>query len=266
MQLITYFAPKGGTGRTTAMMATASSLVSAGHSVAVLDLTEQARPGWTFGASFISQWEDRMVETGADADQFVTAPAFDDKTAEEALDRFFREGFDYVLVDTARHPDSATAWIMNQSDLVIVPMRSPHDAAWSSQWLSANRHPKKRTYGLVMDPMTQDDFVLIHAVFTGAPMLNTWLQHLATLGGQFSAGSLHVKPGFDAVCPGGTYDEELILRLDRVSALHAADALCNEIKQLLECQNPSKYSVNIPRAKGGTFAHLQAVLLQPGFA
>lgn len=38
MQLITYFAPEGGAGRKTAMMATASGLVSAGHSVVVLDL------------------------------------------------------------------------------------------------------------------------------------------------------------------------------------------------------------------------------------
>lgn len=118
------------------MMATASGLLTAGHSVAVLDLTEQARPGWIFGPSFISRWQERMLETGAKPNRFTTAPATDFQTAAEALDQFFRDGFAYVLVDTAALPALVTVQIMNQSDLVIVPMRGPIEAVWASAWLA----------------------------------------------------------------------------------------------------------------------------------
>ncbi|MHA6266487.1 division plane positioning ATPase MipZ [Aliiroseovarius sp. CAU 1755] len=265
MHLITYFAPKGGSGRTTAMMTTASGLVAAGHSVAVLDLTEQARPGWASGVSFISQWEDRMVETGAKADQLVTAPAWDHETAAKALDRFFREKFEYVLVDTAKRPDPISTWIMNQSDLVIVPMRGSHEATWSSNWLAANRYPKHRTYGLVTGASDQNDERWTRMTFTAGPMLHSSLKWLATIGSQFETGLLHVQRRFDEGVSELEPNQSLRSRLDWVAAYHAANALCCEIKHLLECQTYPAYVVNAPLATGSTFAHLHALLEQPSY-
>lgn len=265
MRLITYFAPKGGSGRTTAMMTTASGLIAAGHSVAVLDLTEQARPGWVFGPSFISQWEDRMVETGARADQLVTSPAWDHETAATALDRFFREKFDYVLVDTAKRPDPTSTWIMNQSDLVIVPIRGSHEAAWSSNWLAANRYPNHRTFGLVTGSRDQNDERWARMSFTGGPMLHSSLKWLATIEAQFDTGLLHSKRRFEGDDPNDKRNMDMRSKLDWLASYHAANALCAEIKHLLECQTYPAYVVNAPLATGSTFAHLHALLEQPSY-
>lgn len=265
MQLITFFATKGGSGRTTAMMTTASGLIAAGHSVAVLDLTEQARPGWIFGPSFISQWEDRMVETGARAN-LVTAPAWDHETAATALDRFFRDRFDFVLVDTAKSPTATTTSVMNQSDIVIVPMRGPHEAAWSSNWLAANRYPRQRTYGLVTGASDRDDERLARATFIGAPMLRSSLPRLAALDGQLNTGLLHAKRRFADGIPDDEQDECMLLSYDWIAAYSAADSLCAEIKSLLKGQTYPAYPVNTPLASGDTFAQLHAVLKQPGYA
>lgn len=266
MQLITYFAPKGGAGRTTAMMTTASSLVAAGHSVAVLDLTEQAQPGWIFGPSVISEWEDRMVETGAKAGRFVTVPATDHETAAMTLDRFFREKFDYVLVDTAKNPNPTTISIMNQSDLVIVPMRGPHEATWSSNWFAKNRYPKRRTYGLVTGATGRDDERLARATFTGVPMLHSELQFLDTLNSQFKTGMLHAQRRFEYGIASDEQEECMLLSYDWIAAYSAADRLCGEIKRLLQGQAYPAYPVNTPLATGGTFAHLHAVLKQPTYS
>lgn len=265
MQLITFFATKGGSGRTTAMMTTASGLIAAEHSVAVLDLTEQARPGWVFGPSFISQWEDRMVETGARAN-LVTAPAWDHESSAIALERFFRGGFNFVLVDSDKSPTATISSVINQSDLVIVPMRGPHEAAWSSSWFAANRYPRGRTYGLVTGASDRDDERLARATFIGAPMLNSSLPRLAALDGQMNTGMLHAKRRFTNGVPDDEQDECMLVNYDWIAAYTAADTLCAEIQCLLKGQIYPAYSVNRPLASGDTFAQLHAVLKQPSFS
>ncbi|MBR2657208.1 MAG: hypothetical protein IKD58_12130 [Loktanella sp.] len=265
MQLITFFAPKGGSGRTTAMMATASGLLSAGHSVAVIDLTEQVRPGWIFGPSFIRQWEDRMLETGAKADQFVTVPASDYVIASRALSQFFRDGFEYVLVDTGTHQDLATIALMNQSDLVIVPMRGPHEAAWSSEWLAKSRFPKAGTYGLVTGASDHDTGRLARATFTATPVLHTALPRLDTFDSQVNTGMLHAQRRFVGEVFNTDQAACMHVSHDWIAAYSAADALCAEIQCLLKGQKYPPYTVNTPLAKGHTFAHLQALYRQPGY-
>lgn len=265
MQLITYFAPKGGAGRTIAMMTTASSLVAAGHSVAVLDLSEQAQPGWIFGPSDISRWEARMFDTGAEVGRFVTAPAIDQETAMAALERFHREKFDFVLVDTAKNPNPTTISIMNQSDLVIVPMRGPHEATWSSNWFAANRYPVGRIYGLVTGAFDRDDERLARATLTGMPMLLASLPLLFTLGAQFKTGLLHAKRFFEGGVADDDHEEYMELSHDWIAAYSAADRMCSEIKRLLQGQTYPPYAVNTPLASGSTFAHLHAVLKQPTY-
>ena len=49
MHIITFFAPKDGSGRTTALMTAAAGLIEAEHHVGVLDMTEQARTAARIG-------------------------------------------------------------------------------------------------------------------------------------------------------------------------------------------------------------------------
>jgi hypothetical protein len=91
MHTITFFAPKGGTGRTTAIVAVAAALIDMGHRVGVLDLTEQAR--WPFGPSDISRWEDSMVTSGISAEALTTAPGWDRQSVARAFERFADVGW-----------------------------------------------------------------------------------------------------------------------------------------------------------------------------
>lgn len=265
MQLVTFFAPKGRSGRTTAMMATASSLLSAGRSVAVIDLTEQARPDWIFGLSFTRRWEVRMLETGAKAGQFVTVQAPDYVAASEALRHFRRIGFEFVLVDTGTQHDLAPIALMAQSDLVVVPMRGPHDAAWSSEWLATNRFAHVGTYGLVTGASDRDTERLARAAFTGTPMLHAALPRLNAFGSQVKTGMLHTQPGSIAEVFDADQAECMRVGHDWIAAYSAADALCAEIRCLLKGQKYPPYAVNTPLADGHTFAHLKALHEQPGY-
>lgn len=101
--------------------------------------------------------------------------------------------------------------------------------------------------------------------FTAGPMLHSSLKWLATIDAQFETGLLHAPRRFDDGGPELGANEGLRSRLDWVAAYHAANALCCEMKHLLECQTYPAYVVNAPLATGSTFAHLHALLEQPSY-
>lgn len=263
MHIITFFAPKGGTGRTTALMAMASGLIAANQSVAVLDISEQGQPGSAFHPSVISRFEDRMVETGVAAGRFATAPAWDSETCFNALSRFRREGFDTVLVDTSAQTNPLSVELLENSDLVIMPFTGPLEAALLSKWLAANPQPVNRTFGLETGIEDDEDARFARKMFAGAPVLNAALPMLDALGHQFQKGHLH-GPRFrrniaaDAIynCP--------IAADEWAQAKAATDALCAEITGLLTRRNGSEYPVNAPLPDGTAGELLMMAMSQIG--
>lgn len=263
MHIITYFSPKGGSGRTTATMATASGLILNNHSVAVLDLTEQARAGSVVRDSFISEWEDRMVESGISGEQFMTAPAWDRESAVRALDRFLHDGFDFVLVDTARTPSQLILDMLGKSDLVIVPVTGTHEAAYASAWLAANRHPDGKVFGLTTGIENDGDKNLTRATFTGAPMMKSDLPRLRTFSSQSVDGDLFAIGFHRQVDPPIIEYRSLADLDDQTAATLATISLCREILQLIEAPTRRGYKANVALASGSIFAHLNSLLEMP---
>lgn len=266
MHIITYFCPKGGSGRTTAMMATASGLLLRNYSVAVLDLTEQARAGSVVRNSFISEWEDRMVESGVGGDQFTTVPAWDRESVVRALDRFRHEEFNFVLIDTARTPNPLILDFLGKSELVIVPLTGTHEAAYASAWLTTNRHPEGRVFGLTTGIGNDSDKELTRASFTGAPMMKSDLPRLRTFGTQSVDGDLFAIGFLRQVDPPIVEYRSHADLDDQTEATLATISLCREILHLINVPSRRGYRANAALASGSTFAHLNALLEMPANA
>lgn len=262
MHIVTFFAPKGGSGRTTSVMAVASALIESGHVVEVLDLTEQACPSSVKGQSFLSQWADNMRASNIVPEQFTTASASDYAGTFQEVERFQEAEIDFLLVDTPRNPNSAVIDLLGISDLVILPVTGAHEAAWVSAWINDNPQPVGRFFGLITGCRSDEERQLTRVTFTGAPVLSVDLWRLAAFGQQIDRGHLHLKPDFDTFIAGKLTPDGFESAMDWTCACLIADALSREIISLIDHDGSKEYLVTQPLATGDTFAHLNAVLAQ----
>ncbi|TNH04058.1 ParA family protein [Testudinibacter sp. TR-2022] len=120
MKVISFLNPKGGAGKTTAVINIATCLVKSGYKIAVVDTDPQRS---------ISNWnqQDKAI--------------FDLYTAENEKDvyqvRKQLTGYDYVVIDGAGSLSIITAAAIMVSDLVIIPVASsPLDFSSSGSVLS----------------------------------------------------------------------------------------------------------------------------------
>jgi chromosome partitioning protein len=111
MKVISFLNPKGGSGKTTATINISTSLVKAGHSVAVVDTDPQMS---------LTNWNS------------AGKAAFDVFTADSEKDvyqvRKDLKGYDFVVIDGAGSLSVITSAAVMVSDLVIIPVTpSPLD-------------------------------------------------------------------------------------------------------------------------------------------
>lgn len=251
MHIITFFAPKGGSGRTTALMTAAAGLIEAGHRVGVLDMTEQARTAARIGQSFITQWEDSMVKSGIGAQELTTIPAWNDVTRHRAFVSFSEAGCTRVLVDTPKTPSDLIMDMLQRSDVTVMPFTSYMEATFISQWSFATKIPNKKVFGLATgltgSPAEQD----IHRkAFLGAPLLRSELEHSSLYPDQLTHGSIFRMTRQQQASVGTT-------TLHRAQT--TAFALAEELNQLLRWPTPRSYSAQQPLATGSQFAHFHAL-------
>lgn len=117
MKMITFLSLKGGAGKTTALMAAASSLAADGHKLALFEADINAPLiGWEHNAKANGLWPDTCIRLPAESwDAFETSYA----TAETA-------GCDFALVDTAGGGSDLNTGILVNSDIIIVPCALAH--------------------------------------------------------------------------------------------------------------------------------------------
>lgn len=113
MKLISFVSFKGGSGKTTALMAIASALVESGHRIALLEADEN-RP--------LAGWRERAVEIGTwDDGQCLLLPSDSEGALEESFARAEGAGCAYALADTAGGGSDLNTTIMVNSEVVIIP-------------------------------------------------------------------------------------------------------------------------------------------------
>lgn len=252
MQSIIFFAPKGGAGRTTAVMATASAYIVSGHRVGVLDMTEEARRFPKIGQSFIRQWEASMLASGVGLDQLVTASAWNFDSFHSAKEQFRAAGCTRILIDTPKAPNRLIHYALLDSDLVVMPFTGYFEATWISHWVTSNLCPIRRIIGLATGLTGTDAHqAVFKSALYGLPTLKNALPRSEVFENQLIDGSFYqLKAGSGA----RAYTEA-----DLLSARSAATGLIEELDRLVRTQNLRKYPREEQLATGHPLAHLKAL-------
>lgn len=255
MHTIIFFAPKGGSGRTTSVMATASAFIASGHRVGVIDMTEEARRSPKLGQSFIRQWHASMLASGIGSDQLVTASAWDFDNFHNVKQQFLDAGCTRILIDTPKATNRLIDYAMLDSDLIVMPFISYFEAAWISHWVTSNLCPIRKMIGLATGLTGTDEHQAVskNALY-GLPILKNSLPRSDVFERQLLDGSfyqLEAGSGAEAYAEG-----------DLLTARSAATKLVEELNRLVKISNLRKYARREPLATGHPLAHLQALHAQ----
>lgn len=129
MHTVTFFANKGGSGRTIAAMALASGFLAQGKRVAVMDCTDLAgaNPKGAF-PSTLQNWMTQMAACKFRPPQLEliecrTRDEVEDSTAAAEI-----RGVDVLLIDTAARIREPQLAALGLADLIIAPAISPFEA------------------------------------------------------------------------------------------------------------------------------------------
>lgn len=149
--IVTFLAPKGGAGRTTAVMALASALVEKkGFPPLVIDVTPEARRH-PARATTLGQWQRQMLRSGVKQDQLLVRQATDPDELTAIIDVHVGQRFpDFgtVLIDTGGRLDDLTLTAAAHSDLLIAPFMDALTALRISETLDDVDHGELPLYGL----------------------------------------------------------------------------------------------------------------------
>ena len=110
MYIIAVVAEKGGVGKTTLALDLAVTATRKGHSVAVLDVDQQATA---------SKWTDRRSE-----DRPWVVPTHASRIA-ASIEQARGQGVDFIVIDTPPHSSTEAAEAARRADVVVAPVE-PH--------------------------------------------------------------------------------------------------------------------------------------------
>lgn len=250
MQTISFIAPKGGSGRTTAAMATATAFIEAGSRVGLLDLTNQAQ--WPSGQSSLSQWADSMVASGISANALMMTGAWDRASMTDAFLWFEAAGCAVVVVDTGPKISDLTEEVIWRSDLILMPFVSYVEAVHISGSGFTGKYPEAKIYGLATGLEGTPEKQAIHRrAFFGAPLLTAELAHNEVFRWMVQNGScFKLKAG-----TGGHRHSAGEVSQARANLI----TLVGELGRVLTGPHTTKYVTNRPLGDGSPLGHLQAL-------
>lgn len=129
MHTITFFANKGGSGRTVATMALASGFLAQGKRVAVMDCTDLAgcNPNGPF-PSTLQNWMQRMAACKFRPPRLELIECRTPEEVEDSGAAADERGIDILLIDTAARIREPQIAALGVADLVIAPAISPFEA------------------------------------------------------------------------------------------------------------------------------------------
>lgn len=229
MTTITFFSPKDGAGRTTAVMAMASAILEEKKlKPAVIDMTEEAGPLGHGKPSSLTMWERKMVKCGYGFDDFRVEEVHDFESMIRADCECEFSEFAYQLVDTPKRPNALVLNKVERSDLIIVPFKNASEAALISKWLAKHWNKKQVIHGLATAIDTEDDYVLARKAFAGFPVLQTYLPNVPIFKRQPESGHLYSIEPREAD-PANPTPKEVSVRLLYDEGCRSAQHLWDEV-------------------------------------
>ncbi|MEO1110596.1 MAG: AAA family ATPase [Pseudomonadota bacterium] len=192
MHTITIPAAKGGSGRTTAVMALASGFLALGKRVMVMDCTSQTCRGPKCQEpSTLQAWMAAMEACRFRSPQLELAECPTDERVEDALAAATTRGFDVVLIDTQAYPENALSMALAKADLIVVPATGPIEARFSSQNISEQFDCPEHIFGLITGRRYgAAEAAEIHAAIGALPVFHSELPASEALAEQILRGDV----------------------------------------------------------------------------
>lgn len=186
MHTITLFAPKGGTGRTTATMALASGFLAMGKRVLVVDATDQAmpKPRCPYPTT-LRKWHGAMSVCGIDSHRLGLTEVHTPAQVSDELALAAARGADIALIDTQTMPQAPQIEALTRSDLILTPATGPFEARRAIRGIATYLAEPKNLLGLVTGCRNGADEVAdTRVAFGDTPVLRTalpWAEAIADL-------------------------------------------------------------------------------------
>lgn len=232
MHTITIHAAKGGSGRTTTVMALASGFLALGKRVMVMDCTSQTcRSPKCQELSTLQTWLAAMEACQFRTLQLELAECPTDEHVEDALAAATTRGFDIVLIDTQAYPEDARSMALAKADLIVVPAIGPLEARFSSQSIGEKFDCPEHIIGLITGHRHGTaEATEIRAAFGALPVFHSELSASEALAEQILHGDIaHFtsmlacnsgQPGYARYCAAhAAYSEVLALTIELQWAL-----------------------------------------------
>jgi hypothetical protein len=192
MHIITFFATKGGTGRTVSTMALASGFLAMGKRVLVLDCTDEAKADPRRDApSTLQRWRKAMLASGVLEDRLQLLSCITSEEVEDMLASAETDGFDIALIDTRILPKEPQGAALGRADLILSPAIGAFEAKNVIEGINEYLVEPDNVLGLIPGCRAgAADIPATRAAFGSTPMLKTELPWSEAIGDQVVNGDI----------------------------------------------------------------------------
>ena len=192
MHTITFFATKGGTGRTISTMALASGFLAMGKRVLVLDCTDEvlADPR-RHTVTTLQRWRRAMKTSRLGDDRLQLLNCVTREEVEDMLASADADGFDIALIDTRVLPEEPQGAALGRADLSLSPAIGALEARSVVQGIEEYLVEPENVLGLIPGCRSGEaELPATRAAFGNTPMLKTELPWSEALGEQIIHGDI----------------------------------------------------------------------------
>lgn len=192
MQTITFFATKGGAGRTVSTMALASGFLAMGKRVLVLDCTDEAKVDSSRDApSTLQRWRKAMSASGVLEDRLQLLSCTTREEIEDMLASADTDGFDISLIDTRILPQEPQGAALGRADMILSPAIGAFEAKNVVEGISEYLVEPDNVLGLIPGCRAgAADIPATRAAFGNIPMLKSELPWSEAIGDQVVNGDI----------------------------------------------------------------------------
>lgn len=192
MHTITFFATKGGAGRTISTMALASGFLALGKRVVVMDCTDLAgsNPNGRH-PSTLQNWMRQMAASKAQQPLLELIECWTCEQVQDSLAAAEARGIDVVLIDTKARLAEPQLSAVGLADLIIAPANGPFEAKSTVKGISAHLGTPEHLLGLVAGCRSgKTESAETRAAFDYYPVLQSELPWAEALSDQMINGDI----------------------------------------------------------------------------
>lgn len=243
MKVITTFSPKGGSGRTTTVLALACGFLEQGKKVSVMECTDHAGSvPRTQCPSTVLDWVLDMQKTSINRIALTYLPCRTGQQVADCIALARIEGFDILLIDTQSTIERAQLEAIGGADLILAPASGPFEARFILQGIDKYIDKPQDVVGVVTN--RSDDQAAARrtrAAFGTHPAFKSELPCADVLANQIETGGIAQRVAKLACNP---TDAGFGAYRDALAAWVAVQQLASEVQWALDGQRLQTYDAD----------------------